>query len=130
MRVSTNTMLITTSMLNSVCATRPARYNHIDNLAERVGLLPGHVLPVVEAHVPGNQRPVADLRAHADDGMGGTDGDSGHVLLQPRAQLTPDDLRSLLVARLGGKAIDQLVELRMLHEQIQCGFRIAPADQD
>ena len=125
-RVRTNTMLITTSMLSSVCSTRPVRYQPHRRLAERVGLLPGHVLPVVEAHVPGNQRPVADLRPHADDGSAPR---RWRRRARTRASHGPSSLahdpHSLLVARLDGQAIDELVELRMLHEQVQRGLRIA-----
>src|SRR5262245_64752026 len=34
----------------------------------------GHVFPVVKPHVTRDQRPLPDLRPHADDGVGSADG--------------------------------------------------------
>src|SRR3989442_172629 len=80
---------------------------------------PAHILPVVKAHVAGDQRPLRHLRPHPRDGMGGADGDTGDVLMEPGAHLVPHDAHPLLVVGLGGEAVDELVQLRMLHEEAQ-----------
>src|SRR5262249_129120 len=117
-------MLITTSMLSTVCSTRPIRKRHMLSGG------PAHVLPVVETHVTGNQRPVPDLRREPRDGMGRPDRDARHVLGEPGPHLVPHDAGPLLEARLTGEPIDILIELRMLHEQAQGSLGVARAIED
>src|SRR5262249_7410685 len=78
---------------------------------------PAHVLPVVKAHVTGNQRPVPDLRPEPRDGMGRPDRNAGHVVGEPGPHLVPHYAGPLLQARRTRQPIDILVELRMLHAQ-------------
>src|SRR4029453_10720964 len=118
-RVSTKTMLITTSMLSTVCSTRPIRKRHMLSGG------PAHVLPVVKAHVTGDHRPIPDLRPDARDRGRRTDRDARHVLGEPRPHLVPHDAHALLIARLHGEPIDVLVELRMLDEQAQGRLGVA-----
>src|SRR5258706_2149213 len=122
-RVSTNTMLMTTSMLSSVCSARPIRYRHM------LALVPD-VFPVVEPHVPRDQRPLADLRADAGDRVGGADRHGRDVLVEPRAHLVAHDPHAFLIVRLHREAIDELVELRVLDEEVQRGLRVAGAIDD
>src|SRR5215510_4665993 len=122
-RVRTKTMLITTSMLSSVCSTRPVRYRSML-------LRPGDVLPVVEAHVARDQRPVPDFRSHAGDGVSGADGDAGDVLVEPGAHLVAHDPHAVRRVGLNGEPVDELVELRVLDEQIQRGLGVAGAEQN
>src|SRR5215813_8557988 len=88
------------------------------------------VFPVVEAHVPCDQRPLADLRAEPGDRVSRTDRDAGHVLVEPGAHLVTHDAHALRMARLDREAIDELVELRMLDEQAKPRLRVAGAVQD
>src|SRR5262245_1163079 len=83
------------------------------------------VFPVVEAHVPCDHWPLANLRSEPDDRVGGAYRDGGHLLVEPGAHLVTHDAHALLIARLDRQAIDELVELRMLNEQAQGGLRVA-----
>src|SRR5262245_17767869 len=105
-------MLITTSMLSTVWIARPIRKRAIFYwgapgapqapqalVAPRLGrdaprffarLSAGrmrHVFPVVESHVAGDQRPLADFRADPGDGVGSPDGHSRDVLVEPGSHL-------------------------------------------
>src|SRR5438067_1895535 len=93
-RNPSTTAKITTSMLSTVCSTRPIRKRHM--LAGG----PAHVLPVVKAHVTGDHGPLPDLRPEPRDGMRRADGDARHVVGEPGAHLVPHDAHALLVARL------------------------------
>src|SRR4029077_12137560 len=106
-------MLMTTSMLSTVCSTRPIRKRHM------LSGSPAHVLPVVKAHVTRDDWPVPDLRPEPHDGMRRADRDAPPVLGEAGAHLVAHDAHALLVARLHGEPIDELVELRMLHEQAE-----------
>ena len=64
----------------------------------------------MKAHVPGDHRPLSDLRPEPGDVVRGADGDSGDVLVEPRPQLFPHDAHALLVVRLGREPIDEFVE--------------------
>src|SRR5262245_57147200 len=114
-------MLMTTSMLSTVCSTRPIRKRHMLSGG------PAHVLPVVKAHVAGDQGPVPDLRPEPRDGMRRADRDARHVLGEPRPHLVPHDAGPLLVAGLHSEPIDELVELRMLREEAQGRLGVASA---
>src|SRR3989442_1478430 len=72
------------------------------------------IFPVVEPHMPRDQRPLADLRPHAGDRVGGADRHAGNMLVEPGAHFVAHDSHPLLVVRLDREAIDELVELRVL----------------
>src|SRR5437870_1152976 len=120
-RVRTKTILITTSMLSSVCSTRPMRYvtmlhflslwtltprSHplpwgrapvkLGALCPRSGrereLTPmRHILPVVEPHMAGDQGPVANPRPYSHDGMRGANSHTGDVVMEPGDHLIAQD---------------------------------------
>src|SRR5262249_60674554 len=104
-------MLITTSMLSTICSTRPIRKRHMLSGG------PAHVLPVVKAHVTGDQWPLPDLRSDARDRVRRPDRDARHVLAEPRAHLVPHDAHTLLVIRLHREPIDELADLVVLPDQ-------------
>src|SRR6266849_10590271 len=91
---------------------------------------PGHVLPVVKPHVSGDHRPFPHLRPHPGDVVRGADSDAGNVLVEPRPHLVPHDTHSLLIVGLGGQAVDELVELGMLDEEMHGGLAMAGADHE
>jgi hypothetical protein len=91
---------------------------------------PAHVLPIVKPHMPGDQRPVPHPWSEPRDVVRGADGDAGDVLVEPGSHLVPHDAGALLRIGLDGEALDELVELGMLHEQIQRGLAVATADEN
>src|SRR5262245_12140737 len=117
-------MLMTTSMLSTVCSTRPIRKRHMLSRG------PAHVLPVVKAHVAGDQGQVPDLRPEPCDRKRVPYRDARHLLGERRPHLVPHDAGPLLEARLTGEPIDILIELRMLHEQAQGSLGVARAIED
>src|SRR5262245_17325381 len=89
---------------------------------------PVDVLPVVKSHVAGDQRPVSNLRPQPRDVVSDPDGDTGDVLVEPRAHFVAHDADAFLGIRLAGQALDELVELRILDEQVQRGLGVAAAN--
>src|SRR5262245_39816848 len=120
-RVRTKTILITTSMLSSVCSTRPMRYMIIVytstfwspilalSLRERALASMRHVLPVVEPHMARDQGPFANPRPHPHDGMRGANGHTGDVRMEPGDHLVAHDAHALRLVRLYGKAVNERI---------------------
>ena len=90
-----------------------------DQVAPPCGLLPGHVLPVVEAHVTGDQRPVAHLGPHARRSTWAAPMATPGMYSWSHGPISSRMIRvALLVLGCDGQPLDELVELGMLHEQV------------
>src|SRR4029453_14021673 len=69
-----------------------------------------HILPVMKAHVPGDQGPFPRSWPHPHNGMGGADGHPGDVLTEPGEHLFPHDPYAFLLFGLDREPFDEPVE--------------------
>src|SRR5919108_2216930 len=71
---------------------------------------PRHILPVMEAHMPRNQRPFPDSWPHPHDGMGGADGHARDIVAEPGEHFLPHNPCALRLVGLDDEPFDELIE--------------------